>query len=159
MDPYLEQSPNEEIDSHRKEVKSIRSREKAINLEFLKVVSFELTGESIVPLNDSKEAVWFKKDNEWTNLMTLYAVPQPSKLLAVKMFGKQDECRLMTEMIGCERQSLVTRKPIPKNEEKMFRQVKELEYPAKVRQLLNSEHQRMVAEKLQTIMVAEDDSD
>ena len=65
----------------------------------------------------------------------------------------------MTEVIGCERQSLVTRKPIPKNEEKMIRQVKELEFPTKVRQLLNSEHQRMVAEKLQTIMVAEDDSD
>ena len=74
----LEQNLNEEIDSHRKKLKSIRSREKANNLEFLKFVSFELTVESIVHLNDS-EAVWFKKDNEWTNLMTLYAEPQPSK--------------------------------------------------------------------------------
>ena len=182
----LERRLNEELNSQRKKLKAIRSKEKANNLEFLKVMSIELNCETLLPMNDSEEVVWFQKDGEWINLMTIYAGPQPSKFgrhLATKMFGKHDDCRLMVEMIGCERQSVLTRTPIPKEEEKLFRRVVELKYPleasyayaearlaanamgvgyrrkypGKLRQLLNEQHKKMVADKLQTTTVLQDD--
>ena len=182
----LERRLNDEINNHRKKLKAIRSAEKANNLEFLKVISIDLNGENLSPVNNSEEVVWFKKDGEWINLMAVFAVPQPSKFgrhLATKMFGKDEDCRLMVEMIGCERQSVLSRNPIPKEEEKLFRRVVELKYPleasyaysearqaanvmgvgyrrkypAKLKQILNEQHKRMVAEKLQTTTVIEDD--
>ena len=182
----LERRLNVEVNSHRKKLKAIRSMEKANNLEFLKVMSIEMNGETLLPMNDSEEMVWFQKDGEWINLMTVYAGPQPSKFgrhLATKMFGKDEDCRLMVEMIGCERQSVLTRTPIPKEEEKLFRRVVELKYPleasyaysearlaanamgvgyrrkypGKLRQLLNEQHKKMIADKLQTTTVFQDD--
>ena len=57
----LEQTLNKEIESQKK-TKSDTFQEKANNLEFLKVMSLEISGENLVPYNESYEVVWLKKD-------------------------------------------------------------------------------------------------
>ena len=66
----LELKLNKEIEDHRKKLKSIRTKEKANNLEFLKSLSIEMSEESILPVNDTEEVVWYKTNDDWINLMT-----------------------------------------------------------------------------------------
>ena len=183
----LELKLNKEIEDHRKKLKSIRTKEKANNLEFLKILSIEMNEESILPMNDTEEVVWYKTNDDWINL-TLYADPQPSKFgrhLASRTFGRHDNCRLMVEMIGCERHNVLTRKQVPKEDENIFRKVVELKYPReptyaysearraansmgtqyrykypdKLKQLLQEQHQAMVVEKLQLDQDTQEDLD
>ena len=131
-----------------------------------------------MPDNESDEVVWLKMDGESINLISIFAVPQLSKfgrLLATKM----------TEMIGCERQGVFYRTPTPKRRKKFTGKLWSLniltmrvmltlrpgeqrtqwgllyrrKYPAKLKEIMNQEHRKMVAEKLQSISGAHNQLD
>ena len=55
----LELKLNKEIGDRRKKLKRIRTKEKANNLEFLNILSIEMIEESILPVNDFEEVVWY----------------------------------------------------------------------------------------------------
>ena len=98
------------IVKHRQNLREIRRKEKANNNEFLSTMQHYFIGEKLVVDNSRSSNAVVVND---FNCMELQAGVEPSKFgheLAKKNFGEEENCQLITHMIGHGR-NLVEMRP------------------------------------------------
>ena len=106
----LKNNLDQMIVKHRQNLREIRRKEKANNNEFLSTMQHYLIGEKLVVDNSRSSNAVVVND---FNCMELQAGVEPSKFgreLAKKIFGEEENCQLITHMIGHGR-NLVEMRP------------------------------------------------
>ena len=117
------------VDEHKMSLKKLRQEERANDEEFFALVTYKKTGE--LPSADNT-TVYLPVMHEGINLMQVPADSSASKFgrdLRCAMYGKVEQCKLQSLIIGAHRRRKEVRTPMPEDERAKFEHVVRRKYP------------------------------